>query len=169
VLNVLAQVLLGQGDLQDGLAAEEESILLCEELGDRRDLGYSLSVFALLRLARGEAGAAHQHLAQTLQIFKELGDRWGALGAISGVAALAAREAHTELALQLAAAAEAQRQAIGGVAPVVLLKMLQDELERAGRTLDPSLAGAALARGSALSFDQALAQALEYATGAPQL
>jgi DNA-binding CsgD family transcriptional regulator len=54
----------------------EESVSILRGLGDRRNLAKSLWSFAAVEASQGAAGAAATHLAESLTLFVEFGDRW---------------------------------------------------------------------------------------------
>ena len=79
-----ARALLGAGALAlrlgDPAAARdrlEESVALWRELGDRRQIAYTLQILGLLALSQGEAATARARLQEGVALFREMGDRWG--------------------------------------------------------------------------------------------
>jgi predicted ATPase len=112
-------------------------------------------------LTPDEHALARTRLAESLETFKDLGDRRGLAFALEGLAGLAAAEAQPLRAHCLVAAASTLRRIIGAGAPAAWRQDLERSLAEASRTLSPDAIEAAEARGRSMTLAEALAFALE--------
>ena len=103
-----------QGARESAAALLAESRSLSEGIGFREGIAWSLEQLGLLAADRGDPGAAPL-LRRSLEIHRELGDRWRSCSVLEDLAALALTGGRAAQAVRLLAAAEAMRGAIGTV------------------------------------------------------
>ena len=102
---------------------------------------------AHLALDQGEYAVANARLAESLEIFKDLGDRRGIAFVLEGFAGLAAADAQPLRAHCLAATATTLRQIIGAGPPPAWRADLERRLGAASRELSRDTIEEANARG----------------------
>jgi hypothetical protein len=99
-------------------------------------------------------------LAAGLATAAAVRDTWGLLLGLDGWAMLAAIEGRPERALRLAAAAASRRETAGALLPRAYEALRERVLAPARLAMSEVAGQAAWAAGRALSFDQAVAEAL---------
>ena len=116
----VARALLGLGDLarlrSDPSGAHSrylEALAILREIDARPDIARCLAGLARVAMDLGSIGQARQHLAESLRLSHSTGSRIGVARGLEAFAALAGAENRPELAVQLAAAAGALREAAG--------------------------------------------------------
>jgi hypothetical protein len=116
----VARALLGLGDLarlrSDPSGAHSrylEALAILREIDARPDIARCLAGLARVAMDLGSVGQARQHLAESLRLSHSTGSRIGVARGLEAFAALAGAENRPELAVQLAAAAGALREAAG--------------------------------------------------------
>jgi non-specific serine/threonine protein kinase len=130
-------------------------------LGDRQNAANVLNTAAHLALDQGEYAVAHARLAESLESFKNLGDRRGIAFVLEGFAGLAAADAQPRRAHCLAAAATTLRRIIGAGPPPAWRADLERSLGAASRGLSRNTIEEANARGRSMTLPEAIAFALE--------
>ena len=157
----LGEVYAAQGEYEraDESYGQAEEIL--QRLGDRARAAILGSNRAIAALKQGDHNRAYDFLTGSLRTLLDMDQKDFAIGCLERLAILAQEERDPVRAVRLLSAGESLRKAIGVVRWAVdqkdydtCLSVLQDEL-------DPAAFTEALAAGSALSFDQAVAYALE--------
>ena len=103
-----------QGAREQAAALLEESRCLSEGIGFREGIAWSLEQLGLLAADRGDPGAAPL-LRRSLEVHRELRDRWRTCSLLEDLAALALARGSAAQAVRLLAAAETTRGAIGTV------------------------------------------------------
>jgi DNA-binding SARP family transcriptional activator len=103
-----------QGDRERAAALLAESRSLSEGIGFREGIAWSLEQLGLLAADRGEPGAAPL-LRRSLELHRELGDRWRTSSVLDDLAAWALARGRAAQAVRLLGAAEAMRVTIGTV------------------------------------------------------
>ena len=103
-----------QGAREQAAALLEESRCLSEGIGFREGIAWSLEQLGLLAADRGDPGAAPL-LRRSLEVHRELRDRWRTCSVLEDLAALALARGSAAQAVRLLAAAETMRGAIGTV------------------------------------------------------
>jgi len=114
----LARTQLGLADLArvtgDGDGAHqryEEALAILSVLGARPEIARCLAGLARIAMDEGDLALGRQHLAQSIELSRVIGNRIGIVRGLEAFAALAVREQQPDVAVQLAAAAAALREA----------------------------------------------------------
>jgi non-specific serine/threonine protein kinase len=166
-LNNLAVVLASRNDLDRARALFEENLELRRRLGDKWGTATSINNLGQVALLQGELDRAAALLKEGLTLYSEAGDRRGMAYSLEGFVGLAAALGEAELALELAGATAALREAIGSPLSPAELAELDRQLEGAREVLGPERSERALEVGKGLSAEQALARALEMSASPP--
>lgn len=147
-----------QGDHQRAVALLDRSVRLFQELGDRRGRGWTLIHQGQLAHAQAAYRSAVRSFAESLSLFAALDDHWYCAECIAGLAAALMQLEQPEAAARLFASAELLRESSGQQgstidhsATIAVLREL----------LDHEIWTNAVQAGRALTFDQAIADALE--------
>jgi hypothetical protein len=106
-------------------------------------------------------GTPSRRLAESLEIFEDLGDRRGIAFALEGFAGLAAAAGQPLRAHCLAATATTLRRIIGAGPPPAWRADLERSLEAASRGLSRDTIQEANARGRSMTLPEAIAFALK--------
>jgi predicted ATPase/DNA-binding CsgD family transcriptional regulator len=164
----VARALLGLGDLArlrgDPGGAHSQylgALVILREIDARPEIARCLAGLARVAMDLGSIGQARQHLTESIGLSHSTGSRIGVARGLEAFAALAVGENRPELAVQLAAAATALREAAGF--PVLAGARAERYLAPARRLGEPAVARL-WARGLAMSGEAAVALAL----GVPQ-
>jgi tetratricopeptide (TPR) repeat protein len=115
--------------------------------------------------ALGTFAEARKLYNESLQINRDLGDRWMLAHLLEGIGGLLAMRGEAEPALQLTAAAVTLRETIGTPSSETEQTKLNELLAPARQALGPEVAAAAWESGRAMALEQALALALNSAAG----
>ena len=160
-----ARALLGLGDLARlrGHLGEAhswyvEALPILQQVGARPEIARCLAGLGRVALDLGVTGQARQHLAGSLQLSQDTGSRIGVARGLEAFAALANREHRPELAVQLAAAASALREA-AGLPPLPGART--EQYLAPARRLGEAAVARLWARGLALSSEEAVTLALD--------
>ncbi|HLJ68076.1 MAG TPA: tetratricopeptide repeat protein [Chloroflexota bacterium] len=158
-LHNLGEVALRQGAPQRAVRLYEESLALKRELGDKWAVTISLNTLGAAKLEMNDYEGAAALYAEALLLSREMGDRFRIADSLERLATIAIGRQQPRRAVRLLGAASSLREAIG--APLQPFK--HDDVERcmaAGRKmLGAEAFRAAWTAGSALSTDQAVAEA----------
>jgi tetratricopeptide (TPR) repeat protein len=146
----------------------EASIASARDINDRWETAQASALLGHLEADEGDHAASASLLIQTLELGRQLGDKEMLCTFLEGAAHLASTMGRPERALLLAGAAAAQREAIDSVLFPVLGSLLDQWLAPARMALGTSRATSMLAAGHALSLEQALAEASDWAVPSRQ-
>ena len=146
------------GRLETACELQERCVSMCRELGFTSLRARGLQLLGIARLVLGDLQAARAALQEGLPASIGIGDRFMIPVGLSGLAGLAAKNGKHRMALRLAGAAEACRDAYQAALPEPNRAYLESWLA-------PSLAaaGAAAARLVAEGRQMTLTAAVEYA------
>jgi predicted ATPase/DNA-binding CsgD family transcriptional regulator len=160
-----ARALLGLGDLARfrGHPGEAhgwyvEALAFLREIGARPEIARCLAGLGRVAMDLGAIEQARRHLTRSLRLSHTTGARIGVARGLEAFAALAGREGRPELAVQLAAAATALREAAG--LPPLPGARVEGYLAPARRLGDAAVARL-WASGRALTSEAAVALALD--------
>ena len=142
-------------------ALYEESISILKERGDINFTAYLIRRLAHLSWREGDFESAKEQCGQSLDMNQETGDPRAVLACVAGFAAIAVAQGKLERGARLMGAIEAQLSAMR----LRLLHIDAAEYERTlsllRTTLDEKTLGELWEKGTGMSFDQAIAFALE--------
>jgi hypothetical protein len=157
----ICQVLVGEGRVDEAEPIARAGLAVATRCDEIRDVHNAHHFLADCALIRGDLATARERYAESLRAALRYGDRLESCYEVEGVAMALAGQGRDERALRLAAAAAAEREALGATQS----DRFWGELKR--RYLDAAAerladgAAAARAAGRALGFEGAVAEALD--------
>ena len=152
---------LEQGDYAEARALLEESLALYRQLGAERDAAGGLARLGILASREGRNDEAETLLHESLERAQALVDKEMAIWCLEELASLAVARGHAERAARLTGVIETLREETGH-APVPEEQRLNDQTGRAlVSELGEERVAAALAFGREMTFDEAVAYALQ--------
>jgi hypothetical protein len=134
---------------------------LAREVGEDRTAAYVLEVLGRVFLLQGQVALARSSFQQSLRIRRELGFPQGIAAGLESWARLAAAERDPEGAVRLIGAAEALRKKITMPLPPIEQPEQTQVLEAARASLGEQGFAAAWEAGRAMTWEQAVASALQ--------
>jgi predicted ATPase/DNA-binding CsgD family transcriptional regulator/DNA-binding XRE family transcriptional regulator len=155
----LGAVALDAGDYERARKLTARGLSRLERSNDRQGLAIALALAAHAAIAQRDFAAAHRDLCRGLRINQEIGGLAGIAFVLVRFAFLASAEGQPRRALRLAGAAAALRRRAETPLSKVSAQRLDQQLAPAREALGP-LADAAMAEGTALTLDAAIAEAL---------
>ncbi|HEV2371916.1 MAG TPA: AAA family ATPase [Streptosporangiaceae bacterium] len=165
----IARALLGMGDLarlrgRPGEASGRylEALEVLREIDARPEIARCLAGLGRVAMDLGEFGSARQHLAESIQLSHSTGARIGVARGLEAFAALAVQEERPEMAVRLAAAATALREAAG--LPALSAARVERYLTLS-RRLGESAIARLWAQGLSMNAESAIALALDAPAG----
>jgi predicted ATPase/DNA-binding CsgD family transcriptional regulator len=160
-----ARALLGLGDLArfrkhpgEAHGWYVEALAILREIGARPEISRCLAGLGRVAMDLGAIEQARRHLTRSLRLSHATGARIGVARGLEAFAALAGCEGKTELAVQLAAAAGALREAAG--LPALAGARVENYLVPARRLLGDAAVARLWASGRAMPSEAAVALAL---------
>ena len=151
------QLALEQGDLAVAYAQVEKSVALYKEMGHRHGTAGSLAALGKVVLVQGDATTAQALYEESLALSRELGEQWMIAAGLLGLGEVVAARHKLAWAAQLWGAADAVRDALGGVPiPPVELADYERSLSAARVHLGERAFAAAWSQGRAMTPQQAL-------------
>ena len=160
-----ARALLGLGDLArfrnhpgEAHGWYVEALAILREIGARPEIARCLAGLGRVAMDLGAIEQARRHLTRSLRLSHATGSRIGVARGLEAFAALTGHESRPELAVQLAAAAAALREAAG--LPPLSGARVEAYLAQARRLGDATVARL-WASGQALTSEAAVALALD--------
>jgi predicted ATPase len=149
-----------QGDHERGAVLNQEAARLLRERGNRGSLQYALDNLGWAALMRGDQQQAKSLHEESLELSWELGDKLVAAESLEGLACSAATGEEERVA-RLFGAAETLRESVGYRQAPRERALRQPFLDAARSRLEEATWGAAWAEGRAMTFEDAIAYALE--------
>jgi tetratricopeptide (TPR) repeat protein len=170
VRNRLGTLLLIQGDHDRAATMLEEGLALARKLGDRLGINDALYVLAQVAQARGDHALAARRFKEGVALSAEMGDRANLGYFLEGLAVVAGVRGEAKRSVCLFGAAEGLLEAVE--APVYDYfepnRSLYERIKAAMRTqLGDSAFEKTWDRGQAMTFENAVAYALEDAEPSP--
>ncbi|HYN88294.1 MAG TPA: hypothetical protein VER55_07180, partial [Ardenticatenaceae bacterium] len=160
VLNYLGDVARARGDWTAAAASYEASLPLMRRSGVRSDLPALLHNLGYAALATGNAARSAALFAESLALHRIMGNRAGIVESLYGFAAVAASQGSPVQAARLFGAARVL-ETTAGMPPWAVERAERARHVEATRAQLPKAAFAtALAAGSTLTLEQAIAEAL---------
>jgi tetratricopeptide (TPR) repeat protein len=162
ILSHLAVVPLRRSDYPRAAGYAEEALSLSRRTGDRFAANISLNLLAQAAWASGEHRQADRYLREALATAHEMRDRIDAAYCMQGLAAVAGERGEQQRAARMLGAAEALLETSGTPFRVVDDRSLyQRAVSGAREQLGERAWRAAWNEGRAMTFDEAVAYALE--------
>jgi predicted ATPase/DNA-binding SARP family transcriptional activator len=165
-LHFSGELPLNQGAFDRSVALTEESVTLVRASGNTIILTYDLDNLARALFCRGDLPRAVALWTEGLQLSLRWRDKRVIAYYLEGFAMTAAALGRVVRAARLAGAAHAVRQEVGGPLAVPETAIFERNLTPARRRLDADTWNTAWAEGARLSFDEAIAEALQEASDA---
>lgn len=167
----LGVLLLIKGDLDRATALIEEGLGLARKLGDRLGINNALYLLAQVAQAEGDHGLAARRLEEGVRLSEEIGDRANLGHFLEGLAVVAGVRGEVERSARLFGAAEGLLQAVE--APVYDYyepnrSFYQRTVAAVRAQLGEEDFEEARAEGQAMTFEQAVAYALEDDKASPE-
>ena len=160
-LNNLGALAYSRGDYERMKSLYEESLALRQELGDEQGIAVSIYNLGNVAQRQGDYKQAGKLFEESLIQFRELGDKWGVADSLEQLAEVACSRGQLQRAAQLFGAAEAMREAIDASLPLTDRGNYDNTVAATRGGLPPEAFAAAWARGRRMTFEQAIAYALE--------
>jgi predicted ATPase/class 3 adenylate cyclase len=162
----VCQVMVSQGDLDPAERLSREALALAEEQDDAWARHLAEHFLADCALIGGEYDVAEERYKRSLSAALALGDRSEVGFELQGVAMSAAGRSRPRRALRLAAAAQAEHDALGvDYSGVAFWTALLDKHDRLAREQLGAEAAAAWEEGSTMGFERAVEDALNVGEG----
>jgi tetratricopeptide (TPR) repeat protein len=149
------------GRMEEARARQEASLELRRQIGDPRMIALGEHNLGILLRELGDYDASRTLFASALRVQRDQRDTWALAFMLEDVAVLATLLDEPELALRLAGAAAALREATQSQHGVVTQQELDRQLAPAHEALGDR-AEAAVRAGGALGLDEAVAEALAF-------
>jgi tetratricopeptide (TPR) repeat protein len=156
----LGQATTHAGDARAG-SILEESRQLYLDLGDQHFAARSTLYLGYAALLRGDAEGALASLRESLIAFWELEDTWGVTEALEGLAAVLAHRDEGERAIRIAGAADGLRETIDTRPFPADHAVLERSLGQLRSSVDDVVWRSTWEQGRALTFDEAVDEALQ--------
>jgi predicted ATPase len=157
----LAELAQEQGDYAQARAGYEESLELFRQLGDERKIMESLVRFGTLASREGKSDQAETLLRDSLEYAQALIDKEMAIWCLGELATLALSRGNVERAARLTGAIERLRQETGYVAQGDERRSNEQTRKTLAYELDEEMLAAAHTIGREMTFEQAVAFALQ--------
>ena len=169
MLNNLAIVPLRRGEYQRAAGYAEEALALTRQTGDRLAGNISLYILSQAAWGSGEHERAARYLRESLVLASELAEKVDCAYCMQGLAAVSEVQGEPRRAARLLGAAEALLEA----AEFVLYAQANNEPHRHAASVARDLLGdqawtAAHDEGRAMSFEEAVAYALDEDEASPE-
>lgn len=160
-LHLLADIAWSEGHQDEACSLNAESLRMRRRLGDRWGIAYSLDSLGVIAAQQGDGVGARAHFAESLSLFHELGSQHGLCDVLDHLAGLLADEGSLDPAVQLMAAAAAQRETVGAALPPNVCAEHERQLACLRDGLGAERFRAAWTLGRALTMERAVRRALE--------
>jgi tetratricopeptide (TPR) repeat protein len=157
----LGHVARSQGDNAAARQRYEESLTLFRELGEKQHVFKALVSLGDMARRQGEHPAAHTMLTESLTLLRELEDKQGSAVLLEAWASLVCAQNLPKRAATLWGAAKALREAAGTPLPPSARADFDDQVAQARAALNEDEFAQAFAAGRALTWEQAVAYALQ--------
>jgi predicted ATPase/class 3 adenylate cyclase len=161
IRNGLAFQHMLRGDHPAAIAAIHEVIALHREAGDRMFLAETLLALAAVEYLTEDPESARRHIRESMLINLDIGYVMGVAVTFLPMALAAAKQGRYARAATLVGAAHRWRDELGGGPPTYVMDLFGDPEVLARDHLSTEEFERAMAEGRGMSFDQAVAFALE--------
>ena len=160
-LNGLGEAALSRGDFQAARGFLEESLALRRQMGDTQSIAHSLHNLGEVALRQSEYAAARESFLSSLRLMRESEDQYGIAHSLESLAAACVLPEQAASAARLLGAAETLRVAIGSPRPPSAEEEYRSRVAAVREALGDAAFTAAWEEGWAMSWEQAVAYALE--------
>ncbi len=159
-LEGLAGVAYFGGDFGASRALFEESLDIKRSLGDLGGIANALTNLGSVVIEQGDLAAARTFLVQGLELHRQIKDLWGGAYALEALAGVSVSQGHAAHGTRLWGAADALRDRLGTPLSPQDREREQQQKDQARQALGAEAYLAAFAGGRALTWEQAVAEAL---------
>ncbi|MDR7458120.1 MAG: tetratricopeptide repeat protein [Armatimonadota bacterium] len=157
----LGQLARDRGDLPGAVAFFEEALVRLRQIGDRSYIAYGELNLGIAVSAMGDHRRAMELYQDCLALRRDLGEKRGIVTCLAALGCAAASLGTYDRAAALFGAFETQREAIGAPVPALFRAEYERQRQRTRAALGEAAFERALARGQAMSMDEAIVYALE--------
>jgi non-specific serine/threonine protein kinase len=155
----------GLNELESARTLIEEAIGIYRDLGEKISLAFVLEDLSRINARMGNHLVAAMQLRECLSLAVEVGEKQTGVLALEGTAELAAAIEEPETSVQLLAASDALRDAIGAIFPPRLADGRDAVMKSLQSTLDDASFRVSWDKGEVMSFESATEFALEWLFG----
>jgi len=164
----MGEFLVQRGDLAGARRHLERCLAAATAPEDRWNVVQGVLFLAMIDFFEGQYASAQRRVMEVLELYRQLGNPYGASAALYAAAGLAVAAGDPQRALRLCGAAASERDAMRApLAPRWQALAQTTVVDPARAALDPERADAAWAAGARLSLDEAVAYALTDPATAP--
>jgi predicted ATPase/DNA-binding CsgD family transcriptional regulator len=156
----LSMILLARGDDQRARTLCEESLAIRKTLGYKGGCAHTLAILGRIALGQGDLGRAIACYTESLTLRQETGEKEGIATVLEGLAAVAGKQGRFASAARLFGAAEALRTLLGTPLTPIDRTYYRQAIAAIRAQLDEPTFLNAWTEGRALSFEEAIAQAV---------
>ena len=153
------------GGLADARVIAREALGLAGEANYKEGSAWGLNLLGLVALRERRVDQAAALLRRSLELHRDMGDRWRMASVLEALAAVARARGDLPRAVRLDAGAAALREALGTPLPPVEAQDWEAERSAAAATLGPAAYEANVHEGAALPPERLAAYALDGETG----
>lgn len=164
VLVYLGLTLSEMGEYGACLTCLDESVDIFKRLGDRYGVTFARWARGYAACAMGDFRAARTDLRSGLESAYHIGSRHFIARGLEGLVLVHGQSGDPGRAVQLRAAVQTLREAVGSRTPPIIHRRLEDAMATARKSLGFEVFEEALATGRAMGLDRAAATALEEAS-----
>lgn len=157
---MLGQVARNEGDLDRCEELTKEGLVLADEFGEPRVIGWGKLSLGLVELGRGRPAEAREHLRRSATVFHEVGLRRGLVWSVLLIGVAEMNSGNPEGAARLFAAADGLRGPRGAPVPAVEQAQYDEWIAALAGQLGADRLKAVWEEGAALEVDEAVALAL---------
>jgi len=157
----LANVARGQGDYASARNLHEQSLAIQRDLGNGEGAAVVLGNLGILATEQAEYALARSLFKDSLEVMRDMGEKRGVSGLLDSFAALAMHMGEADRAACLWGASSALRAQIGSPRPPNEVRKQQEEETSVRKILGEEAFAAAWEKGRAMSWQRAVAFALE--------
>jgi tetratricopeptide (TPR) repeat protein len=150
-----------QEDFPTAQALYQEGLDLFQGLSHTEGTAHALANLGNIAILTGDYAAAWPLIADSLRMYRELGDAYRQAWSLGSAAGIAAGSGQSERALRLAGASAMHCAEIGVSQPAIYATRTERMIERARLALSEATQAALWAEGQVMPLDQAVAYALE--------
>ena len=160
-ISMLSLVVRRQGAYERAISLGEESLALYRGLRDRNGLAFVLQNLGRVMNLQGDYARARSTFEESVRLWSDIGSRTQALRSLEGLAGVIGAQGWPDRAVRLLVATETLSASIGRALSRAEQDVYDQLLADARAKLDNDAFATAHAEGRAMSFNQAVAYALE--------